>query len=191
MTVQTASSIGPARIDIAYEVLGDATAPPVLLIMGLGAQMLGWQDDFCAALVAHRIMEILVEKKVLPEGALSLVVGSAGDILDHLGPQDVVAFTGSGDTGITIRSMPNVIRHSIRVNVEADSLNAAILGPDAEPGSDTYDFFLKDVARDMTQKAGQKCTAIRRVLAPPSTVAQVRDDLVERLRAIVVGNPAQ
>ena len=144
-----------------------------------------------SAMVAYRITELLVEKKVLPEGALSLIVGSAGDILAHLGAQDVVAFTGSGDTGVKIRSMPNVIRDSVRVNVEADSLNAAVLGPDAAPGSDTYDFFLKDVLRDMTQKAGQKCTAIRRVLAPSSSVAQVRDDLVERLRAIVVGNPAQ
>jgi len=144
-----------------------------------------------SAMVAHRITELLVEKGVLPEGALSLLVGSAGDVLEHLGPQDVVAFTGSGDTGVKIRSMANVIRHSVRINVEADSLNAAILGPDAAPGSDTYDFFLKDVLRDMTQKAGQKCTAIRRVLAPVSTAAQVRDDLVERLRAITVGNPAQ
>ena len=144
-----------------------------------------------SAMVAHRITELLVEKKVLPEGALSLLVGSAGDILEHLGPQDVVAFTGSGDTGIKIRSMANVIRHSVRVNVEADSLNAAILGPDAAQGSETYEFFLKDVLRDMTQKAGQKCTAIRRVLAPSSVVARVRDDLVERLRAITVGNPAQ
>jgi len=144
-----------------------------------------------SAMVAHRITELLVEKGVLPEGALSLLVGSAGDVLEHLGPQDVVAFTGSGDTGVKIRSMANVIRHSVRVNVEADSLNAAILGPDAAPGSDTYDFFLKDVLRDMTQKAGQKCTAIRRVLVPVSTAAQVRDDLVERLRAITVGNPAQ
>ena len=144
-----------------------------------------------SAMVAHRITELLVEKGVLPEGALSLLVGSAGDVLEHLGPQDVVAFTGSGDTGVKIRSMANVIRHSVRINVEADSLNAAILGPDAAPGSDTYDFFLKDVLRDMTQKAGQKCTAIRRVLAPMSTAAQVRDDLVERLRAITVGNPAQ
>ena len=144
-----------------------------------------------SAMVAHRITELLVEKGVLPEGALSLLVGSAGDILEHVGPQDVVSFTGSGDTGAQIRSMANIIRNSIRVNVEADSLNAAILGPDAAPGSDTYDFFLKDVLRDMTQKAGQKCTAIRRILAPPSAVAQVRDDLVERLRAIVVGNPAQ
>ena len=144
-----------------------------------------------SAMVAHRITELLVEKGVLPEGALSLLVGSAGAVLEHLGPQDVVAFTGSGDTGVKIRSMANVIRHSVRVNVEADSLNAAILGPDAAPGSDTYDFFLKDVLRDMTQKAGQKCTAIRRVLVPVSTAAQVRDDLVERLRAITVGNPAQ
>ena len=144
-----------------------------------------------SAMVAHRITELLVEKGVLPEGALSLLVGSAGDVLEHLGPQDVVAFTGSGDTGVKIRSMANVIRHSVRINVEADSLNAAILGPDAAPGSDTYDFFLKDVLRDMTQKAGQKCTAIRRVLVPMSTAAQVRDDLVERLRAITVGNPAQ
>ena len=144
-----------------------------------------------SAMVAHRITELLVEKGVLPEGALSLLVGSAGDVLEHLGPQDVVAFTGSGDTGIKIRSMANVVRNSVRVNVEADSLNAAILGPDAGPGSETYDFFLKDVLRDITQKAGQKCTAIRRVLAPPETAAQVRDDLVERLRAVVVGNPAQ
>jgi oxepin-CoA hydrolase/3-oxo-5,6-dehydrosuberyl-CoA semialdehyde dehydrogenase len=144
-----------------------------------------------SAMVAHRITELLVEKGVLPKGALSVLVGSAGDVLEHLGPQDVVAFTGSGDTGTRIRSMPNVIRHSVRVNVEADSLNAAILGPDAAPGSDTYDFFLKDVLRDMTQKAGQKCTAIRRILAPPPFVAQVRDDLVERLRAVTVGNPAQ
>jgi oxepin-CoA hydrolase/3-oxo-5,6-dehydrosuberyl-CoA semialdehyde dehydrogenase len=144
-----------------------------------------------SAMVAHRITELLVEKKILPDGALSILVGSAGDVLEHLGPQDVVAFTGSGDTGFRIRSMPNVIRHSVRVNVEADSLNAAILGPDAAEASETYEFFLKDVLRDMTQKAGQKCTAIRRVLAPPETVAQVRDDLVERLRAITVGNPAQ
>ena len=119
-----------------------------------------------SALVAHRIMEILVDGKVLPEGALSLLVGSAGDLLEHLGPQDVVAFTGSSQTGIKIRSLAPVIEHSVRVNVEADSLNAAVLGPDVEAGSETYELFLKDVLRDMTQKAGQKCTAIRRVLVP-------------------------
>jgi len=141
-------------------------------------------------LLAHRITEILVEKAVLPEGALQLLVGAAGDLLDHVGPQDVVAFTGSSDTGRKIRGAPPVLRHAVRVNVEADSLNAAVLGADAEPGSETYDYFLKDVLRDMTQKAGQKCTAIRRVLAPAGVADRVRDDLVDRLSGITVGNPA-
>jgi 3,4-dehydroadipyl-CoA semialdehyde dehydrogenase len=144
-----------------------------------------------SAILAHRAVEILVEKAILPEGALSLLVGSVGDLLDHIGPQDVVAFTGSSDTGRKIRALPSVIRHSVRVNVEADSLNAAVLGPDAEPGSETYDFFVKDVLRDMTQKAGQKCTAIRRVLVPAAVAARVGDDLTDRLRAVVVGNPVE
>jgi len=144
-----------------------------------------------SALLAHRMVEVLVEKALLPEGALSLLVGGVGDLLDHLGPQDVVAFTGSGETGRKIRGLPSVIGHSVRVNVEADSLNAAVLGPDAEPGSETYELFLKDVVRDVTQKAGQKCTAIRRVLVSPAVAARVRDDLVDRLRAVVVGNPAE
>jgi oxepin-CoA hydrolase/3-oxo-5,6-dehydrosuberyl-CoA semialdehyde dehydrogenase len=141
-------------------------------------------------LLAHRIVEILAEKAVLPEGALQLLAGSAGDLLDHLGPQDVVAFTGSSDTGARLRQTPAVIRHSVRVNVEADSLNAAVLGPDVEPGDETYEFFLKDVLRDATQKAGQKCTAIRRVLVPAAVADRVRDDLVDRLSAVVVGNPS-
>ena len=144
-----------------------------------------------SAMVAHRMMEILVEAKALPEGALSLLVGSAGDLLEHVGPFDVIAFTGSSDTGITIRSMKPVIANSVRVNVEADSLNAAVLGPDAAPGSETWDYFVKDVLRDMTQKAGQKCTAIRRVLVPAESADRLRDDLVDRLASITVGNPAQ
>jgi len=143
-----------------------------------------------SAMVAHRIVQGLVEEGVWPDGALSLLVGSPGDLLEHLGPQDVVAFTGSGHTGARIRSMDAVIRNSVRVNVEADSLNAAVLGPDVEPGSEAYEFFLKDVVRDMTQKAGQKCTAIRRVLVPENGAERLRDDLIERLKAITVGNPA-
>jgi len=143
-----------------------------------------------SALVAHRIMELLVDAKSLPEGALQLLVGGVGDLLDHLGPQDVVAFTGSSETGIKIRSLAQVIRHSVRVNVEADSLNAALLGPDVNPGDETYELFVKDVVRDMTQKAGQKCTAIRRVLVPAAVADRLRDDLVDRLSDIVVGNPA-
>ncbi len=143
-----------------------------------------------SALVAHRIVQILVEKQVLPEGALQLLCGGAGDLLEHLGPQDVVAFTGSAATGMKIRRLESVIRHSVRVNVEADSLNAAVLGPDVEPGTDTWDLFVKDVVRDMTQKAGQKCTAIRRVLVPLAQVDRVREELCDRLSGIVVGNPA-
>ncbi len=144
-----------------------------------------------SAMVAHRIMEVLVEAGAVPEGALSLLVGSPRGLVELLGPQDVLAFTGSGDTGAKIRALPNVIRHSVRVNVEADSLNAAVLGPDVEPGSETYDLYLKDVLRDMTQKAGQKCTAIRRILAPAGVADRVRDDLADRLAGITVGNPAR
>jgi oxepin-CoA hydrolase/3-oxo-5,6-dehydrosuberyl-CoA semialdehyde dehydrogenase len=143
-----------------------------------------------SALVAHRIMEVLVEAESLPEGALQLLVGGVGDLLAHVSHHDVVAFTGSSETGIKIRSLPGVISHSVRVNVEADSLNAAVLGPDVAPGDETYELFLKDVLRDMTQKAGQKCTAIRRVLVPVPVAERLRDDLVDRLSGVVVGNPA-
>jgi 3,4-dehydroadipyl-CoA semialdehyde dehydrogenase len=142
-----------------------------------------------SSMLAHRMVEILLEKAVLPVGALSLLVGGVGDLLEHVGPQDVVAFTGSGETGMKIRGLRSVIRHNVRVNVEADSLNAAVLGPDAEPGSETYEYFLKDVLRDVTQKAGQKCTAIRRVVVPTSVLDRVREDLGDRLRTTTVGNP--
>ncbi len=142
-----------------------------------------------SAMVAHRIMELIVEKKLLPEGALSFLVGSARELLPHLGPQDVLAFTGSGATGAQIRSSRAVVENSVRINIEADSLNAAVLGPDVEPRSDMYELFLKEVVRDMTQKAGQKCTAIRRVLVPHAVSSSVREDLVELLGTIRVGDP--
>jgi len=144
-----------------------------------------------SAMVAHRIMEILVEKKILPEGALSLLVGPPGPLVSLLGAQDVLAFTGSGDTGARLRAAQNVIDYSIRINIEADSLNAAVLGPDVEPRSDMYELFLKDVVRDMTQKAGQKCTAIRRILVPQDLFSSVKEDLIELLTAVKVGNPAE
>jgi oxepin-CoA hydrolase/3-oxo-5,6-dehydrosuberyl-CoA semialdehyde dehydrogenase len=142
------------------------------------------------AMAAHRAMQVIVEAKVLPEGALSMLVGSPRDLPALLGAQDVLAFTGSGETGERIRALPNIIRHSVRVNVEADSLNAAVLGPDAAHRSDMYELFLKDVVRDITQKAGQKCTAIRRVLATGEILAALREDMVEMLGAIKVGDPA-
>jgi len=143
-----------------------------------------------SAMVAHRVMQIIAEKKILPDGVLSLVVGAPRDLLSHLGAQDVLAFTGSGDTGAKIRALPNIIRHSVRTNVEADSLNAAVLGPDAQARGDMYELFLKDVVRDVTQKAGQKCTAIRRVLVPRETLSAVKEDLIEMLAAMRIGDPS-
>ena len=143
------------------------------------------------ALVAWRAMQVLCEAKILPEGALSLLVGAPRGLPGLLGSQDVLAFTGSGETGERIRALPNVIRHSVRVNVEADSLNAAILGPDAAGGGDMYELFLKEMVRDITQKAGQKCTAIRRILVPSEFVSTALNDLKDLLQQTKVGNPAQ
>ena len=142
------------------------------------------------ALMAHRIMQLWVESKALPEGALSFVCGGVGDLLSHLRGQDVLAFTGSGHTAAQLRTMPNLAEHNVHVNVEADSLNAAILGPDVSPGSETWNVFLTDVAKEVTQKTGQKCTATRRVFVPHERLDEVREALVERMGEIRVGNPA-
>jgi len=141
------------------------------------------------ALPSFRVMETLVNAKVLPDGALSFVCGSAGDLLTHLGGQDVLAFTGSADTGVRLRSMENIIAGSVRVNVEADSLNATVLGDDIEPGGDTYQMFIRHVSREMTQKTGQKCTATRRIFVPEAIIDRVIEDLGEALSVITVGNP--
>ena len=142
-----------------------------------------------SALVAHRLFELLVEARIWPLGALSLLMGRAGDLTDHLEGQDCLAFTGGATTAALLRNTSGVVTRGTRVNVEADSLNAAVLGPDVQADSETYDFFLKDVLRDMTQKAGQKCTAIRRILVPEALSERFRDDLADRLAAVVVGNP--
>jgi 3,4-dehydroadipyl-CoA semialdehyde dehydrogenase len=138
--------------------------------------------------VAHRLMELFAP--LVPAGALQMLVGPSADLLDHAGPGDVVAFTGGSATARALRVHPQLVAHSVRLNVEADSLNAAILAPDVDLGSDTFALFLADVVRDMTQKTGQKCTAIRRVLVPAARAADIHDALRERLGAIVVGDPA-
>lgn len=143
------------------------------------------------ALVTHRLVELWVEAGLLPAGALQLLVGPAGDLVDHLRGPDVLAFTGSSDTARTLRAHPRVVAEGVRVNVEADSLNAAVLAPDVELGSESGQLFLADVARDMTQKTGQKCTAIRRVLVPAARLDEVVAALGERLAAITVGDPAR
>ena len=143
------------------------------------------------ALVAERIVGTLFLRKILPVGALSFLCGPVGDLLDHLGTQDVLAFTGSAETGSKLRGRADLVRKAVRVNIEADSLNAAVLAGDVEPATETWDLFVRDVVKDMTQKAGQKCTAIRRVIVPRECLDAVRADLCEQLAAIKVGDPRQ
>ncbi len=139
------------------------------------------------ALLAHRIAKLVAP--LLPKGALTFVSGPPGDLLTHLGPQDVIAFTGSSQTAAWIRALPSVTHRGVRTNVEADSLNGAILGPDAGPSTDTFGMFVRDVARDITQKTGQKCTAIRRIFVPEHLLADVREALAARLADTIVGDP--
>lgn len=141
-------------------------------------------------LLACRIMEIAVESKAFPEGTLSLIAGTVGDLLDHVGPQDALAFTGSGTTGARLRAIAAHTEQSSRINVEADSLNAAILGRDVELGSETWQLMIREIVTDTRQKAGQKCTAIRRVLVPPERLEECTEALETELTAIVVGDPA-
>jgi oxepin-CoA hydrolase/3-oxo-5,6-dehydrosuberyl-CoA semialdehyde dehydrogenase len=139
------------------------------------------------ALVAFRVAEI--GAPLLPEGAFQFVCGSPGDLLDRLGPQDVVAFTGSSKTAAKLREQ--LARRGARLNVEADSLNAAVLGPDVQPGSATWDLFVQDMVRDMTQKAGQKCTAVRRIFVGEEQLPPAREALVDHLSQVRVGDPSR
>jgi oxepin-CoA hydrolase/3-oxo-5,6-dehydrosuberyl-CoA semialdehyde dehydrogenase len=144
-----------------------------------------------SALLAFRIAQLVVQSGLLPEGSFQFIAGSASGLLDLLGPMDAVAFTGSAATGALIRGNANLVQRNVRVSLEADSINAAVLGPDVEAGSDTFEQFVTNVVVDMTQKAGQKCTAVRRILVPANLLADVQEALLERLAGIVVGNPAQ
>jgi oxepin-CoA hydrolase/3-oxo-5,6-dehydrosuberyl-CoA semialdehyde dehydrogenase len=135
-------------------------------------------------------VRLIVESGILPAGAIQLVCGSAGDLLDHLGMQDAVAFTGSATTGRKLKETPSIVEHSVRFNQEADSLNCSILGPDAGPGTEEFDLFVKEVVREMTAKAGQKCTAIRRTIVPNAMMDDVIAALRKRLGAVQIGDPA-
>src|SRR5262245_59541084 len=136
-------------------------------------------------------VRMMNESGLLPEGSLQLVIGSTGDLLDRLNGQDVVTFTGSADTAAKPRVHPNVIRNSIPFNAEADSLNCAILAPDVTPDDEEFDLFVKEVAREMTVKAGQKCTAIRRTIVPRQHLDAVVSRLKARLAKTVVGDPSR
>jgi len=142
------------------------------------------------AWLAQEMVSAVIEAGILPAGALSILCGSPNDLLDHLQLGDGVAFTGSADTGEGIRRHPNIRRQNIRVNLEADSLNAVLLGPDVEPTSPEFGFFVREVVREMTSKTGQKCTAIRRVLVPAEMAGVATEDIAAALGNVVVGNPA-
>jgi oxepin-CoA hydrolase/3-oxo-5,6-dehydrosuberyl-CoA semialdehyde dehydrogenase len=131
----------------------------------------------------------MIDANVLPVGALQLLVGSTGDLFNHLTCQDVVSFTGSADTAEKLQRHPVVARESVRFVAERDSLNASVLGPDAAPDSPEFDLFIKEVAKEMTVKAGQKCTAIRRALVPAKLIDAAEAALKERLGKVVVGDP--
>ena len=139
--------------------------------------------------VAEAAFRIMIEAGVLPPGALQLIMGSTGDLLDHLTCQDVVSFTGSADTAQKLQSHPVIAREAVRFVAERDSLNATVLGPDALPGTPEFDLFVKEVVREMTTKAGQKCTAIRRAFVPAATLDAAEAAIREKLAEIVVGDP--
>jgi oxepin-CoA hydrolase / 3-oxo-5,6-dehydrosuberyl-CoA semialdehyde dehydrogenase len=137
-----------------------------------------------------RVVELIVAAGVLPDGALQLVSGGAGDLLEHLTEQDLLSFTGSASTARRLRSHPNVVARSVRFNAEADSLNMSVLGPDAAPGTPAFDQYVSQLVTEMTVKAGQKCTAIRRAFVPAGQLDAVTNAVREQLAAVVVGNPA-
>src|SRR3954466_11255741 len=139
--------------------------------------------------LAEACVRIMIEAGVLPNGALQLIMGSTGDLLDHLTLQDVVSFTGSAATAIKLQSHPVMARESVRFVAERDSLNASILGPDAGPGTPEFDLFVKEIVTEMTVKAGQKCTAIRRAMAPGEHIDAVEAAIRDKLDSIRVGDP--
>jgi oxepin-CoA hydrolase/3-oxo-5,6-dehydrosuberyl-CoA semialdehyde dehydrogenase len=143
------------------------------------------------AYLTEAVFRAMIESGILPEGAIQLICGSTGDLLDHLGEQDLVTFTGSASTGRRLKTHPNLVAHSVPFNLEADSLNCSILGATVEPGDPEFDLFVREVANEMTVKAGQKCTAIRRVIVPGDKVEAVIEALRQRLTKTTIGDPSR
>jgi len=142
------------------------------------------------AYLAEAAFRMIVESGLLPEGAVQFIAGGVGDLLDRLGPQDVVSFTGSAETAARLRQTPRLLGGGTRFIAEQDSLNATILGPDAGPGTPEFDLFVKEVVTEMTTKAGQKCTAIRRIMVPRALEAEVIEAISGRLSQVTIGAPA-
>lgn len=139
--------------------------------------------------LTHAVVQEIVASGILPQGALQLLCGSAGDLLSHLNCQDVVTFTGSASTGLKLRSHPVILSENVAFTMEADSLNCLVLGTDVEPGSSNWDIFIKEVRKEMTVKAGQKCTAVRRIIVPHGKLEAVESALINALAQTAIGNP--
>jgi oxepin-CoA hydrolase/3-oxo-5,6-dehydrosuberyl-CoA semialdehyde dehydrogenase len=142
------------------------------------------------AYLTELMVRRIKESGILPDGALQLICGSVGDLFDHLNCQDTIAFTGSKSTAEFLQQHPRVVNESVAFTAETDSLNCSILGPDALPGTPEFDLYVKEVTREMTSKAGQKCTAIRRIIAPAKIAGDVVDALAKSLGEVRIGNPA-
>jgi oxepin-CoA hydrolase / 3-oxo-5,6-dehydrosuberyl-CoA semialdehyde dehydrogenase len=142
------------------------------------------------AYLTARLVELMVTSGLLPEGSVQMICGGVGGLLDHLTEQDLVSFTGSAATARRLRAHPAVVANAVRFNAEADSLNMSVLGPDAGRGSTEFELFVSQLVTEMTVKAGQKCTAIRRAFVPAGRLDDVADAVRARLAEIVVGNPA-
>ncbi|MEP7195072.1 MAG: phenylacetic acid degradation bifunctional protein PaaZ [Saprospiraceae bacterium] len=139
--------------------------------------------------LAEAVFRDIIQSGILPEGSLQLICGSARDILNYVNFQDVVTFTGSATTGKSLRSHPRILEESVPLNMETDSLNCAVLGADAKPGSPDFEIFIKEVHREMTAKCGQKCTAIRRIIVPEEYLEDVQLALSQRLQKTIIGDP--
>ena len=140
--------------------------------------------------LAESVFRAMIDARIFPEGAIQLLCGGAGDLLEHLDTQCAVAFTGSATTGRMLKTSKSIVEESVRFNMEADSLNYSMLGPDAVPGTPEFDLFVKEVVREMTVKAGQKCTAIRRTIVPEAALQDVMTAIGKRLDSTTIGDPA-
>ena len=139
--------------------------------------------------LTEAVVKEIIASKILPEGALQLICGSAGDLLDHVTSQDVVTFTGSASTGLMLKSNPNILSESVPFNMEADSLNCIVMGEDVVPGMPEWDIFIKEIRKEMTLKAGQRCTGIRRIFVPENKMEDVWKAIATSLSQTAIGNP--
>jgi len=140
--------------------------------------------------LTEAVFEEIIKSGILPEGSMQLICGSARGILDYVQNQDIVTFTGSADTGRSLKSHPRIVSEAVPFNLEADSLNCCVLGADVSPEMPEFDIFIKEVAREITTKAGQKCTAIRRIIVPSNRVEDVQITLGKRLKGTTIGDPS-